>query len=93
MPSYLVNLRLKFFLHLFYGQTIYRFYFKFVAKNSVGQGNDDPSEPLGSSDFTADALRALNCLTILTRSTHNCKVFSYYGGVQKITALLKGTWI
>ncbi|KAG6523846.1 hypothetical protein ZIOFF_013733 [Zingiber officinale] len=60
------------------------------SKNSAGgQGNDDPSEPLGSSDFTADALCALNCLTILTRSTHNCNVFSYYGGVQKITALFK----
>jgi hypothetical protein len=21
---------------------------------------------------------------------HNCRVFSYYGGVQKITSLLKG---
>lgn len=69
------------------------FFFKSVAKNSAGHANDDPSEPLGSPDFTADALHALNCLTILTRSTHNCKVFSYYGGVQKITALLKGTWI
>ncbi|XP_038974912.1 BEACH domain-containing protein B isoform X5 [Phoenix dactylifera] len=36
-----------------------------------------------------EALYVLNCLTIITRSVHNCKVFSYYGGVQKIIALLK----
>ncbi|CAL9114662.1 unnamed protein product [Musa textilis] len=58
-------------------------------KNNAGQVNDDPSEPPGSFAFSTDALCALNCLTILTRSMHNCKVFSYYGGVQKITALLK----
>lgn len=61
-------------------------------KNNAGQVNDDPSEPPGSFVFSTDALLALNCLTILTRSMHNCKVFSYYGGVQKITALLKGIW-
>lgn len=27
---------------------------------------------------------------IMARSMHNCRVFTYYGGVQKATAVLKG---
>ncbi|XP_038974911.1 BEACH domain-containing protein B isoform X4 [Phoenix dactylifera] len=57
--------------------------------NSAAQANADLSEPSASLTFSMEALYVLNCLTIITRSVHNCKVFSYYGGVQKIIALLK----
>ncbi|XP_047071626.1 BEACH domain-containing protein B-like [Lolium rigidum] len=46
----------------------------------------DQPEPL---ELSTERLHVLECLTILTRSMHNCKVFSYYGGVQKVTSLLK----
>lgn len=32
----------------------------------------------------------LVALSVVTRSMHNCRVFSYCGGVQKLTALMKG---
>lgn len=37
-----------------------------------------------------DGLDILNTLTVVTRSMHNCRVFGYYGGIQKLTALMKG---
>ncbi|XP_058069394.1 BEACH domain-containing protein B isoform X3 [Magnolia sinica] len=37
----------------------------------------------------AEGLHVLDALTIITRSMHNCRVFSYYGGMQKLTALMK----
>ncbi|KAJ3679372.1 hypothetical protein LUZ60_017383 [Juncus effusus] len=43
--------------------------------------------------LNTDGLYVLNCLMIITCSMHNCRVFSYYGGVQKITALLKAAVI
>ncbi|CAD6338666.1 unnamed protein product [Miscanthus lutarioriparius] len=39
--------------------------------------------------LSSQIFQVLECLEILTRSLHNCKVFSYYGGVQKIASLLK----
>ncbi|VAI91915.1 unnamed protein product [Triticum turgidum subsp. durum] len=48
--------------------------------------HSDQLEPL---ELSAERLHVLECLTILTRSVHNCRVFSYYGGVQKVTSLLK----
>lgn len=57
--------------------------------NNGAQLNPDLSEASMSLNFSTEALDVLNCMTIITRSMHNCKVFSYYGGVQKVTALLK----
>lgn len=51
--------------------------------------NPDPAEASMNLNFSTEVLDVLNCMTIITRSMHNCKVFSYYGGVQKVTALLK----
>ncbi|XP_023750494.1 BEACH domain-containing protein B isoform X2 [Lactuca sativa] len=39
--------------------------------------------------ITPEGFRVLKCLTIMTRSMHNCKVLGYYGGIQKLTALMK----
>lgn len=57
--------------------------------NNAAQVKLDLPETTASFDFSGEALDVLNCMTIVTRSMHNCKVFSYYGGVQKVTALLK----
>ncbi|CAK7347273.1 unnamed protein product [Dovyalis caffra] len=43
-----------------------------------------------SLSITSEGLPVLNALTIITRSLHNCRVFGYYGGIQKLTALMKG---
>ncbi|CAN4092325.1 unnamed protein product [Withania somnifera] len=42
-----------------------------------------------SSTITSEGLPVLDALTVITRSMHNCRVFGYYGGVQKLTALMK----
>ena len=65
----------------------------FTVNNNGAQVDPDLSEPSMNLNFGTEALDVLNCMTIITRSMHNCKVFSYYGGVQKVTALLKGTLI
>ncbi|KAJ9567814.1 hypothetical protein OSB04_003780 [Centaurea solstitialis] len=38
----------------------------------------------------SEGFPVLNALIIMTRSMHNCKVLGYYGGIQKLTALMKG---
>lgn len=43
-----------------------------------------------SFSITSEGLPILDALTIVTRSLHNCRVFGYYGGIQKLTALMKG---
>ncbi|XP_023157987.1 BEACH domain-containing protein B isoform X1 [Zea mays] len=60
-----------------------------TESSSCPESSANISELLGDLGLNAEGLTILECLTILTRSVHNCKVFSYYGGVQKVTALLK----
>ncbi|XP_037496380.1 BEACH domain-containing protein B [Jatropha curcas] len=43
-----------------------------------------------SLNLLSEELNALDALKIITRSLHNCRVFGYYGGIQKLTALMKG---
>ncbi|KAK6245788.1 hypothetical protein SCA6_008878 [Theobroma cacao] len=43
--------------------------------------------------ITSEGLPVLDALKIVTRSMHNCRVFGYYGGIQKLTALMKGAVI
>ncbi|KAG7971974.1 hypothetical protein I3843_07G161500 [Carya illinoinensis] len=43
-----------------------------------------------SLNISSEGLPVLDALTIVTRSLHNCRVFGYYGGIQKLTALMKG---
>ncbi|KAK1395990.1 Beach domain-containing protein b [Heracleum sosnowskyi] len=42
-----------------------------------------------SSTLTSEGLPILDALTIVTRSMHNCNVFGYSGGIQKVTSLMK----
>ncbi|XP_066329470.1 BEACH domain-containing protein B-like isoform X1 [Miscanthus floridulus] len=60
-----------------------------TESSSCPESSANISELLGDLGLNTEGLTILECLTILTRSVHNCKVFSYYGGVQKVTALLK----
>ncbi|KAB1203863.1 hypothetical protein CJ030_MR8G003333 [Morella rubra] len=41
-------------------------------------------------NITSEGLPVLDALAIVTRSQHNCRVFGYCGGIQKLTALMKG---
>ncbi|KAL2459002.1 hypothetical protein Fot_55288 [Forsythia ovata] len=42
-----------------------------------------------SLSMASESWLILDALTVVTRSMHNCRVFSYHGGIQKLTALLK----
>ncbi|CAH9105180.1 unnamed protein product [Cuscuta epithymum] len=43
------------------------------------------------STLTSEGFPILDALTVVVRSLHNCRLFGYYGGIQKITALMKAT--
>ncbi|KAM7253246.1 hypothetical protein ACFE04_025864 [Oxalis oulophora] len=43
-----------------------------------------------SANIASEGLPVLDALRIVMRSIHNCRVFGYYRGIQKLTALLKG---
>ncbi|GER40247.1 WD40 and Beach domain-containing protein [Striga asiatica] len=40
-------------------------------------------------NITSESWMTLEALTVVTLSIHNCKVFGYYSGIQKLTALMK----
>ncbi|KAG8369183.1 hypothetical protein BUALT_Bualt15G0124700 [Buddleja alternifolia] len=42
-----------------------------------------------SMNIPSESWMALDALTVVTLSIHNCKVFGYYAGIQKLTALMK----
>ncbi|XP_059637635.1 BEACH domain-containing protein B [Cornus florida] len=59
-------------------------------------GAQSRTDQLGTSmnlTITSEGLPVLDALTIVTRSMHNCRVFGYYGGIQKLTALMKAAVI
>nr|XP_028963058.1 BEACH domain-containing protein B isoform X2 [Malus domestica] len=41
-------------------------------------------------NIISEGMPLLDALMIVTRSLHNCRVFGYYSGIQKLTALMKG---
>ncbi|CAH9111318.1 unnamed protein product [Cuscuta europaea] len=43
------------------------------------------------STLTSEGFPILDALAVVVRSLHNCRLFGYYGGIQKITALMKAT--
>ncbi|KAJ1424747.1 WD40/YVTN repeat-like-containing domain superfamily [Sesbania bispinosa] len=43
--------------------------------------------------ITCEGFVILDALKIIARSLYNCRVFGYYGGIQKLTALMKGAVI
>ncbi|KAH7567644.1 hypothetical protein JRO89_XS07G0111400 [Xanthoceras sorbifolium] len=60
---------------------------------SVVRPSMDLPEAFTSMNITSEAFPVLDALKIVTRSMHNCRVFGYYGGIQKLTALMKGVVI
>ncbi|KAL6603651.1 hypothetical protein ACP70R_044012 [Stipagrostis hirtigluma subsp. patula] len=66
-----------------------------LITSTIAENDGSPESPSNHSeqvknlDLSTERLQVLECLTIMTRSLHNCRVFSYYGGVQKVTSLLK----
>ncbi|KAH7524781.1 hypothetical protein FEM48_Zijuj06G0155600 [Ziziphus jujuba var. spinosa] len=60
---------------------------------STMRSTTDLPSPSTSLNITAEGFPVLDALTIITRSLHNCRVFGYYGGIQKLTALMKGAVI
>ncbi|XP_022773061.1 BEACH domain-containing protein B-like isoform X4 [Durio zibethinus] len=61
-----------------------------VSELNTGVGRTATDLPAVSISFTSEGLPVLDALKIITRSLHNCRVFGYYGGIQKLTALMKG---
>lgn len=41
-------------------------------------------------NIISEGIPVLDALRIITRSMHNCRVLGFYGGIQKLTALMKG---
>ncbi|KAK3030756.1 hypothetical protein RJ639_036560, partial [Escallonia herrerae] len=61
-----------------------------LSVNTSGtQPTTEQLGPLMSLTIKSEGLPVLDVLTIITRSMHNCRVFGYYGGIQKLTALMK----
>uniref|UniRef100_A0A0D9VCI8 BEACH domain-containing protein B n=1 Tax=Leersia perrieri TaxID=77586 RepID=A0A0D9VCI8_9ORYZ len=61
-----------------------------TESSSCSESSPNISEQSSSGlVLSTEGLTVLECLTIVSHSVHNCRVFSYYGGVQKVTALLK----
>lgn len=53
----------------------------------------DQLETSTSLAIKSEGLAVLDALTVIIRSIHNCRVFGHYGGIQKLTALMKGIFI
>uniref|UniRef100_A0A7N0VH18 BEACH domain-containing protein B n=1 Tax=Kalanchoe fedtschenkoi TaxID=63787 RepID=A0A7N0VH18_KALFE len=57
--------------------------------SSMMQSITSVSGNSGIRNLMSEWLPVLDGLTIVTRSVHNCRVFGYYGGIQRLVALLK----
>ncbi|OIW14558.1 hypothetical protein TanjilG_14944 [Lupinus angustifolius] len=58
---------------------------------SMMQSPTDLSGAATQLFITSEGFVILDALKIITRSLYNCRVFGYYGGIQKLTALMKGS--
>lgn len=66
--------------------------FCFLLVLSVNTSVEQSTADLPAINFliTSEGLAILDALRIISRSLYNCRLFGYYGGVQKLTALMKG---
>ncbi|KAG4194045.1 hypothetical protein ERO13_A06G031500v2 [Gossypium hirsutum] len=66
-----------------------------VSEINTSAGRTTTDLPAATISFiiTSEGLPVLYALKIIARSLHNCRVFSYYDGIQKLTALMKGAVI
>ncbi|CAL0327334.1 unnamed protein product [Lupinus luteus] len=58
---------------------------------SMMQSPTDLSGAATQLFITSEGFVILDALKIISRSLYNCRVFGYYGGIQKLTALMKGS--
>ncbi|MBA0625745.1 hypothetical protein Godav_003516 [Gossypium davidsonii] len=66
-----------------------------VSEINTSAGRTTTDLPAATISFiiTSEGLPVLYALKIIARSLHNCRVFGYYDGIQKLTALMKGAVI
>lgn len=57
---------------------------------SILQSPAELSGAATKSYITSEGFLILDALKIIARSLYNCRVFGYFGGIQKLTALMKG---
>lgn len=57
------------------------------------QSTPDLLEAFASLNFGIEGIKMLEALTIASRSIYNSKIFIFHGGMQKLTALMKGIFI
>ncbi|CAJ2641153.1 unnamed protein product [Trifolium pratense] len=57
---------------------------------SIFQSPTELSGAATKSYITSEGFLILDALKIISRSLYNCRLFGYYGGIQKLTALMKG---
>ncbi|KNA15279.1 hypothetical protein SOVF_099670 isoform A [Spinacia oleracea] len=64
-----------------------------VTKLDTGnlESTSDPLTVSTSSKISSEGIPALEALMIVVRSVHNCRILGYYGGIQKLVALIKAS--
>ncbi|KAI4337584.1 hypothetical protein L6164_015981 [Bauhinia variegata] len=60
------------------------------SNTSMVQSTTDLSGDATHLFITSEGFAVLDALKIVTRSLYSCRVFGHYGGIQKLTALMKG---
>ncbi|GMH14034.1 hypothetical protein Nepgr_015875 [Nepenthes gracilis] len=62
-----------------------------VTEYAINNTESTSGSPWASASLTvtAEGVPVLDALRIIVRSVHNCRVFGYFGGVQKLIALIK----
>ncbi|GAB2294234.1 hypothetical protein Dimus_028451 [Dionaea muscipula] len=60
---------------------------------AIMQSTSEPLLDATSLTVILEGQPVLDALAIIVRSVHNCRVFGYYGGVQKLILLIKATVI
>jgi hypothetical protein len=63
------------------------------VSTSILQSPTELSGAATKSYITSEGFLILDASKIIVRSLYNCRVFGYYGGIQKLTALMKGILI
>ena len=72
---------------------LFAFFLTFYVVNLVITNSVQSITVSGASTsftITSEGFPVLDALKIVTHSMHNCRVFGYYGGIQKLTTLMKG---
>lgn len=88
VTSYMLFAVIHAFLSVRYIIFIYTF---FSVNINLGHSSTDLSGAAAKLFITSEGFLILDALKIIAHSLYNCRVFGYYGGIRKLTALMKGT--